>query len=115
MATSAPNKFKELSNEMSKSRQGILYKETLQHIASQHKVRIEIYSDSYKFQCYARIEVFHPQELKWNKLEYIPSANMATPEQLVYSVPVSSSVYMVQNQFMVDRNKLLQLANTILE
>lgn len=34
-----------------------------------HKVRITIKSDAYKFQSFARSEVWNPTELKWNQVQ----------------------------------------------
>lgn len=50
------------------------------------KIKIEIKSDSYDFQSYARVSVFNSSELKWNGVDHIPFANMQTPPKLYYHV-----------------------------
>lgn len=49
-----------------------------------HKVRLTVKSDSYKFQCFARAEVWNPADLKWNQVHSIPHGKMETEEGLCY-------------------------------
>lgn len=73
-----------LQDTIDKGRQSILATRVLK-LASGHKVRITIRSDSYRFQSSARAEVFNPTELKWNGLASIHYAAMQTPPGLVYA------------------------------
>jgi len=49
-----------------------------------HKLKLTVCSDSYKSQCYARAEIWDPNNLKWNKVYSIPYDKMLTPESLCY-------------------------------
>lgn len=75
-----------------------------------HKVRLNVRSNSYKFQCNAVAYVWHPTELKWNVVYSIPHPNMATPEGLVYS-----SMADLTPNFKSDLDALLAGATAILE
>jgi len=106
-----------LQFEMTKSRQGVHYLKVLKH-ASGHKLRIKIYSDSFRFQCYAFIEVFHPEKLAWNEVARIPSAVMSTPAELVYEPAIYSAKTIplgVERYFKMDAEKLVKMAKDILE
>lgn len=46
------------------------------------KIKIDIKSDSYDFQSYARVSVF--SDLKWNIVDTIAYSNMQTPHKLYY-------------------------------
>lgn len=106
-----------LQFEMTKSRQGVNYLKVIKH-ASGHKLRIKIYSDSYRFQCYAFIEVFHPEKLAWNEVARIPYASMKTPEGLCYEpcIRTCASIPLTfQTHFNVDADSLIKMAKDILE
>ena len=69
-----PTKEKTIKKELSKGRQSMNYDEFLK--LDGLKLKISIKSDSYDFQCHARILVWSEQDLKWNLIDSIPFANM---------------------------------------
>jgi hypothetical protein len=64
-------------------RQDISLNELLNY--GEHRLRLIIKSDSYKSQCYARLEAFDKSAMKWNIVVYRPHGDMQTEEGLVYS------------------------------
>ncbi len=109
------NSFVPLETSVSKERQGVLYKQILKHTASGNKLLLKIYSDSYDFQCYAKVEIYDPVTLKWNHLESIPYSLMETPGKLVHSIPFGVKAEVISYRFANDRNTLLNKAKLILE
>lgn len=107
--------FTTLNFTIAKERQGVLFKETIQHNASGKKLLVKIYSDSYNFQCYATIDIYDPANVKWNRLDFIPFSNMKTPDKLVYQIPHGGSAMALQPMFKDDRHTLLTNAKQILE
>ncbi len=107
--------FVPLETSVSKESQGVLYKQILKHTASGNKLLLKIYSDSYDFQCYAKVEMYDPVNLKWNHLESIPYSLMETPGKLVYSIPIGAKAEVISYWFVNDRNTLLNKAKLILE
>lgn len=99
--------MKTLSKEIGRGRQSVTYRETFEHNGK--KVRIEIKSDSYDFQCYARVSVFH--DFQWNKIDSIHHSRMQTPPKLIYRQ------YDLANEadFKADRNRLVKLAKDVLD
>jgi hypothetical protein len=79
------------------------------------KCKIEIRSDSYKFQCYARIKIFNPIEKAWNALADIHHSQMNTREGLVYEPQYQTSRVSASTEFDLDRNALIERAKLILE
>jgi hypothetical protein len=61
-------------------RQSVLYTE-VSKIADK-KVKVEIKSDSYDFQSYARVSVFNENDLEWKKIDSVHFSNMNTKEGL---------------------------------
>lgn len=75
------------------------------------KVRLTIKSDSYKFQSFARAEVWNPATLSWNQVHSIHYAEMATPEGLCY-YPNKQGLKI--NNFTLDFNRLLTMVKQII-
>lgn len=78
----------------------------------ENKLRISIKSDSYDFQSYARIEIYNPNDYKWNVLHSIHYSKMQTASKLYYkhhrngTIPVS--------EFQKDIDTLIKVAEQIL-
>ena len=75
------------------------------------KVRLTIKSDSYKFQSFARAEVWNPATLSWNQDHSIHYAEMTTPEGLSY-YPNKSGLKITP--FTRDFDRLLTMVKQIL-
>ncbi|AFN39616.1 hypothetical protein MP1412_45 [Pseudomonas phage MP1412] len=75
------------------------------------KVRLTIKSDSYKFQSFARAEVWNPATLSWNQVHSIHYAEMATPEGLCYH-PNKSGLKITH--FTRDFDRLLTMVKQII-
>jgi len=71
-----------IHKEVSAGRQSVNYKEIL--MLDEMKLRIRIKSDSYDFQCFARVSVWSEENLRWEQIDFIPFANMQTPKGLLY-------------------------------
>ena len=77
-----------------------------------HKLRIEIKSDTYRAQCYARVS--RHDGTQWHHLHDIPSSSMSTPAQLIHKAQHNCPEKM-EDLFMEDRNELLRIAELILD
>ena len=66
----------------SKGGQSVIYRAIYEF--NGHKVRLTIKSDSYANQSYARMDIFNPTDLKWNRLHYLHYADMHTETGLCY-------------------------------
>lgn len=92
-----------------KGRQDVTYKAAWTH-SSGIKVRVNVKSDSYAFQCHAYLEAFSPTEQKWNRVVSLHHAEMTTVNGLIHypefqgnkSVPATAG-----SHFMSDVNNLL--------
>lgn len=103
----ALTEFNSLSVTVSPGQQSVTWLELLQF--GKHKLRVTIKSDSYKFQCMARIEVLDADPVKWNILAYRPHGVMQTEEAMRW---VLGRVY--QKEFSADRQWLLDQARLLL-
>jgi hypothetical protein len=99
----AKTKFATTSQIFGKGHQDVVLTELLNY--GDKRIRISIRSDSYKFQCYARLECFDSAAMKWNVVVYRPHADMQTPEKLVYH---TMGEVQYQVQFSADRNWLMK-------
>jgi hypothetical protein len=109
--------MKQLSLSIAKNRQSIDYKEILSF--NERKLRVSMKSDSYDFQCYARIDLWNGE--KWHEVEHIPYGEMRTPEKLIHlsdNQPsgLSPQQLLSNNRefFSNDRQTLLNAAKEIL-
>jgi hypothetical protein len=100
---------KSLNVVVSKGSQSVSYVELLQ--AGDFKLRIEIKSDSYAAQSYARILVWSPAVLDWHFVECVPSSLMATPVGLIY-LPRETGVH--KSHFLADRGALVARMQLVL-
>ena len=99
--------MKSLNKELSNGRQSVEYKETLEH--NDRKIRIEIKSDSYRNQCYARAKLWDGD--KWNFVDDIPSSEMSTKDGLAYMPPERKAT---SASFKSDRDKLIKLVKDVI-
>jgi hypothetical protein len=79
------------------------------------KIKIDIKSDSYDFQSFARVSVFNPSELKWNVISSIPFGNMSTPHKLFYSIQKNDNPAILSDKFKKDVEVLTKEAEEILD
>lgn len=77
------------------------------------KLKIQIKSDSYAFQSYARILLFDPGTSKWNSLADIHYSNMATESGLIYTRAGQDKTITVLD-FKDDIDSLMSQAGAIL-
>ena len=106
---STKTKVTRIDRQVCKGRQDVILKEILKY--GDLKLKVEIKSDSYRFQCYARISILDTQERKWNILHSIHYSNMQTPEKLVYS---REEGQWLAAKFSGDRNKLIKMAQELI-
>ncbi len=113
---------KTLDLEFSVGRQDVIC--TVLAQMGEHKLRLRLRSDSYKFQCHAYAEVLQKADgIKWERLVSIDHSNMATPEGLCYNIEMqrirgeATSLQIqdaVGRHFMLDRAELLRKAALLL-
>lgn len=77
------------------------------------KIRVDIKSDSYDFQSYARVSVFNKLALQWNIVDTIPHSNMKTPTKLYYHVK-QQNPNVLAPQFSADTQTLVKNAEAVL-
>lgn len=99
--------MKTICREIASDRQHGLFTEVVDIDGT--KLRVQIKSDSYGFQSYARIEVLDAAGRKWNSLHAIHHSRMETPHELAYS-PKGC----LPSSFEKDRASLLRVAKDIL-
>lgn len=76
------------------------------------KIKIDIKSDSYENQCYARASVLKNDE--WQIIYSIPHSLMKTPNNLAYKLEYKNSPASAEKEFKDDIKKLKELAEKIL-
>lgn len=96
-----------IESEIAKGGQSVTLKELLK-INGVHLL-LEIKSDSYKDQSYARIQAYGKSELKWHNLYSTHYGMMETKEGLAYSPKKVTA-----SEFSKDRIKLIKIATTLL-
>lgn len=114
------NKFiQNISLTISKGRQSISYQEVLRYNKVNQKLKIEILSDSYLEQSYARVHLW--SGTKWELIHAIPYSLMKTPCKLIYNetnnhndVTAETLMKNNKNSFMKDRNTLFDIAKNII-
>lgn len=79
----AQAQFKVLSKTQTVSRQDVERLELIQF--GEHKLRLEIRSNAYKFQSHATVDILDKSAgIKWNQLVFRPPLAMETKEGLCY-------------------------------
>lgn len=99
-----------IESSVNKGQQSLDFKEVLK--LDKFKIRISIKSDSYKHQCFARIDVWN--ELKWNNIHSLHYNEMNTKDKLIYSFEESHDSSKAFKLFKEDREKLLKIAKEVL-
>ena len=104
--------MKTLDKQIARTSQGIHY---LEHIevkddthAANAKLRVDIYSDSYKNQGHCRLDAFDAGGLKWHNVASRPPTGMATSNDLCHEPDLSGSRNFTPD-FAADRKWLLDL------
>lgn len=103
--------MKTIKKQISKVSQDLQLNEIIE--LNKHKLRISIKSDTYPFQCYAKIYVWSNFKEDWSLIDSIHPDSMATPSKLYYS---AKSDYKTSfNLFAADRKKLIDVAKKVLD
>ena len=100
--------------KVSKGRQDLRYLEILK--MGGKKFRISIRSDSYDFQCHAKISIWNSDKDEWNLVYSIPYSEMKTESKLYYickSKKIDLKSYSAKSKFKEDREELIRLADEI--
>ena len=77
-----------------------------------YRLKIEICSDSFREQCYARISVL--KDLEWSTLYTIPYEEMKTPNELIYGVKYRNNASLAESEFKQDILRLKDIVNELL-
>jgi len=102
-------------------RQSVIYTE-VSKIADK-KVKVEIKSDSYDFQSYARVSVFNENDLEWKKIDSVHYSRMNTKEgldshpqarKLSLGIEVNKQKNFFIAEFWRDRDTLVNMAKEII-
>jgi hypothetical protein len=93
-----------ISTYVAAGRQSVSYQQVLQ--AGTSTLRVDIVSDSYKFQCSARVSRW--DGVQWHVVHFLHHDTMKTREGLVYIQGAS------ERDFAADRAELLRVALAIL-
>ena len=97
-----------LTTELAEGQQDVNYTQLLQ-LGKVHKLRLQIRSNAYKFQCSAKVERWDGN--RWQQVARIDPMAMATPEKLCYH---RGSRGELLKAFEHDRETLLDQAQMIL-
>ncbi|MBQ8635174.1 hypothetical protein IJ425_03375 [bacterium] len=82
--------------------QAICHREIYKH--KDLKIMLELKSDSYRQQCYARASVL--DGLNWNIIYTIPACEMATRDGILYAVPYRNNAPAAEKEFKADVDRL---------
>jgi hypothetical protein len=83
----ATNKTTVVSQNISKGSQDVIFSLLEKWPGAEGKttkIKFEVRSDSYQFQCYAVASVWNENDLKWNRVHSIHHADMKTKNSLYY-------------------------------
>lgn len=108
--TSGPFKFETIAQTISEGRQTVDLHEVVYAIHEDgrlQKLKFDISSDSYKFQCHARVHVWDNGTNQWNFVYAIPYSRMSTPETM-YAWPQTKPKTF--GYFKDDRDELRRVA-----
>jgi hypothetical protein len=76
------------------------------------RIKLEIKSDSYDQQCYARASILKDE--KWEMIYSIPYSEMNTPKGLCYHVTYRSNAAAAEKEFKSDIDRLKKYVKEIL-
>ena len=99
---------KRISLQISAGSQSVNYQEVF--TLDGHKLKIEVKSDSYRVQCYARIHVWGDVNKGWVPVHSVHHGSMETPEGLHHK---PSKQGLEPHHFQADRNELLRVAREV--
>ena len=91
------------------SNQSISYREIYKY--KEYCIKLEIKSDSYKVQCYAKASVL--ANSNWNVIYTIPYSEMKTRSELSYYPDYRNNASAAEKEFSQDINKLKQMMSDI--
>ena len=114
MATTTKEKVKVIEREYFNGRQSVEFKGIYEYKG--HKLKIHIDIDSYDFQSSGNIYIFHPEELKWNMLQFIPYSRMESVKDgaVFYQRKVADLRFSEKLAIQKDIDELLHRAKQIL-
>lgn len=92
------------------SSQSLVYREL--YVLNNKKIKLEIKSDSYRNQCYARSYVLKNDE--WSVIYSVPYAEMETKEGLIYHHDYKKQPQKAHNEFRTDILRLKDLTKELL-
>ncbi len=90
--------------------QAICHRELYEHNGV--KIKIEIKSDSFKVQCYAKASAL--DGLEWKILYTIPAELMKTEDGLIYAVPYRNNAEAAEKEFQKDVLHIKDCVNKLL-
>lgn len=105
-------KIKEITIEKItyKGSQSINFREIYKR--EEKRIKLEIKSDSYDQQCYARAYILKDE--KWELIYSIPYSEMTTPKGLCYHVTYKSNAVAAEKEFKTDIDRLKKYVGEIL-
>ena len=109
------NEVKIISQEVGKGRQDLNYQEVFK--IGDNSLKINIKSDSYDFQCHAKVSWLDRNEHKWNVIHNIHYSNMETRDSLCYmpqARDVQGNKRNLIAEFRADRDKLVSMAQELI-
>jgi hypothetical protein len=103
------DKVKRIDKEIGLDSSDAILKEIIKYNGI--SLKIEIRSNSYSFQCSARISALDTNEREWNIIHSIHHSNMKTPSKLYLK---SKDRAILSKYFSEDRRKLINMAKELL-
>lgn len=115
MPKSTINEVKLISQEVSKGSQSVHYEEIFN--IGDNALKVEIKSDSYGFQCRAKVSWLNRQEHEWNVLHNIHHGRMKTRDSLsscrqAYDMEGNKNYFI--SEFWQDREELVKIAKQLI-
>ena len=95
-----------ISKELTKESQDVFFNTIVN--CNGFRLNINICSNVYASQCYARVSVWSATTMQWNKIYHIPHSAMNTGQKLSYEKSCN------ENHFKRDRDTLITVAIKIL-
>jgi len=109
-AMSKKNKEITIEKITYKGSQSVNFREI--YILDEKRIKLEIKSDSYDQQCYARAYILKDE--KWELIYSIPYSEMNTPKGLCYHVTYRHNASKAENEFKTDIQRLKEHIEAIL-
>lgn len=96
--------------EISQGKQSVMVQKIIQ--GTNHMIKLELQSDSIKFQCYSVIDVFSEVNKQWNRL--YKNFNHNVPENLICSIRQNQKLETLLPEFQKEIKHLEKIASEIL-